>query len=138
MASQSLFDQISEMRVKFQGLYGHQKKLRALQNRCDVVPFQHNGYLILIKNLLRDGFLDHETARFLDHMVSKYFESEDYLNWAHKTRWLKGRMEDLRKQQEKPRLVQTDMFEMAKKRFSTPNIPVEILSKTQAPMRRAV
>ena len=132
----NLIDQVDTLKGKFRQLYIHQKMLRALENYDEAIQVQHNGYLSLIKRGWLDGFLDEETSHFLNHMISKKFAQEDYLNWTYKTRWLKKRMAEVQKEHAGPRSVQPDMFDAARKRMPIPNIPVGLLGKKAPNFRR--
>jgi hypothetical protein len=93
MSKDSLFDKISELKEKFKNFTVHKKKLNALDNYSQVVPFRHKDYLILIKKCMADGFLGEKEAEFLCYMLEKY--KLNFLDWSHKTFWLKDEMAKL-------------------------------------------
>jgi len=88
--SETLFDRPEEFKEKLNNFTVHKKKLYALNNYSEVVPFQHKHYLMLIKKCMEDGFLKEKEAEFLCYMVDKY--KLDFLNWSHRTPWLKKEM----------------------------------------------
>lgn len=90
MAFSYLFDKVEELKEKFNNFFSQRKKLKALENLSEVIPFKHNNYLKLIRNCMDEGFLDNKEADFLDHILDKY--EVNFLDWAHKTKWLKGEM----------------------------------------------
>ena len=124
MANTCLFDKVAELKEKFATFFQHRKKLKALENYSSAIPFQHRKYLYLIKNCMEDGFLHQEEAQFLDHMLKKY--EVNYLDWAHKTKWLKEQIATLTKAEPEP-IKQYVMFnEPAAPKY---NVPLEILNK---------
>lgn len=124
-----LFDKLEEFRDKFQHLYVHKKKVLALENLSQAVVFQHNDYLLLIKRCMRDGFLTVEENKFLVYLVGKYFSDRNFLDWTHRTPWLKQEMRRLSRANPKRTPVQQDLFNWNKLRdqhlrLTTPMIPV--------------
>lgn len=101
MNNATLFDRIEELKEKFCNFFQHRKKLKALENYSTVVPFHHKKYLYLIKNCMDDGFLEQKEAEFLDYMLTKY--EVNYLDWSHRTKWLKGEMHKLAEKHFKPK-----------------------------------
>jgi hypothetical protein len=93
MSSGYLFDNISDLNQKFKNFFCHKKKMHALDNYSNCAPFQHKDYLMLIKKCMADGFLGEREADFLCYMLDKY--TLNYLDWAHKTKWLKEEMAKL-------------------------------------------
>jgi len=95
--SDTIFDRIPELREKLNGFFQHRKKVSALDNYSSCAQFS------LIKRCLRDAFLDEKESGFLDYMLVKY--EIEYLDWAHKTRWLKAKMARMAlKQPETPQI----------------------------------
>lgn len=90
MEIDNLFEKIAELKVKFQHFYQHRKKITALDNHSSVVKFHHKSYLSLIKICMNEGFLGGEESQFLEFLLKKYEVS--YLDWSHKTNWLKKQM----------------------------------------------
>lgn len=93
MPSSYLFDQVPDLKEKFKQFFISRKKMQALDNYSSVAPFQHKDYLYLIKRCMNDGFLGEREADFLCYMLEKY--AVNFLDWAHKTNWLKGEMAKL-------------------------------------------
>jgi len=123
-----LFDKIEDFREKFQHLYVHKKKLLALDNLSQTIPFQHNDYLVLIKRCMREGFLSPEENSFLVYLIGKYFSDKNFLDWTHRTKWLKGEMRRLSKANPTRSPIQQDLFNWNKLREqikpATPVMPI--------------
>jgi hypothetical protein len=117
----TLFNKISDLKDKFYKFVGHTKKVRALENLSSVSHFNHKGYLALIKNCMNDGFLGEKESEFLGYMVSKYFSDKNFLDWSHKTPWLKEEMKKLTKKQENNTATALNLFD-EDKRFSLPSV----------------
>ena len=90
-----VFDMIEALKSKFKRFFYHKKKLMALENYAGVGTFKHKDYLILIKKCMADGFLGEHEASFLTYMVDKYFPDSNFLDWTHRTKWLKGEISRL-------------------------------------------
>lgn len=134
----TLLDNISVLKEKFKNFFLHKKKLQALENYSCAVPFQHKDYLLLIKRCMADGFLGEKEADFLCYMIEKY--EVNFLDWSHKTKWLKGEIERLaanyRKEQGVPQ--QMSMFDFSQLRPSmASNVPFELLAKQQGARQMA-
>jgi hypothetical protein len=137
MISVNFFDKIGELKEKFKRFFYHKKKLQALENISSVIPFQHKDYLILIKRCMDGGFLGEHEADFLSYMIDKYFSEQNFLDWTHKTRWLKGEILRLSGQFDEKQFKQMTMFDFDKAALPTPHIPVELLGSAQKrPYRR--
>ena len=126
MSSDTLFDKLTDLKGKFTGFWQHRKKVKALENYSSVAKFEHKPYLELVKKCMKDGFLDKIEADFLDHVLQKY--GANYLDWSHRTNWLKDKMESLKKESMpiKRALAIQEVFEFTN-RNSHINIPSEIL-----------
>lgn len=140
MRNTHLFDKVSELTEKFKHFFKHKKKLQALENYSEVVPFQHKDYLILIKRCMADGFLGDKEADFLCYMVDTYFSEKNFLDWTHRTKWLKGEINRLSACYQRPLAVQTEMFDWSKLDEKQPsNVPFELLAQhTKQQMARRV
>lgn len=123
-----IWEKIIDLKDKFRSFLFHRKKLRALENYSEVVPFHHRDYLLLIKRCMKDSFLGEKEADFLCYMSDKYFGEQNYLDWTHKTPWLKKEMARLASEQQQPTQVQLDMFGWNAFKNTTP-IPVELFAK---------
>lgn len=122
MKKGNLFEKITELKENFREFFQHRKKITALENFSASDQFHHKKYLVLVKSCLDDGFLEEQESDFLNHMLKKY--EINYLDWAHKTKWLKKRMREAKPRT--PRMVQGYFnFE------PTMNVPVEILNQGQ-------
>ena len=122
MKKVNLFDKITELKECFKEFFQHRKKITALENFSASDQFQHKKYLVLVKSCLEDGFLEEQESEFLSHMLKKY--ELNYLDWAHKTKWLKKKMKETKKKE--PRMVQTH-FDF----YTNLNVPVEIMNQGQ-------
>jgi hypothetical protein len=121
MTASSIFDKALELKEKFRKFFSSKKKLKALMNYDAVVPMKHKTYLNLIKRCSDDGFLGEKEADFLSYMIDLY--NIDYLDWSHKTKWLKGEIARLTRKDLERLPEQFDLFRDEKK-------PVPVLSKT--------
>lgn len=134
MQTQYLFDKVSDLKDKLKNLFTHKKKLKALDNYSEVVPFQHKDYLKLIKKCMADGFLADEEIAFLNYMIKKY--EVNYLEWSHKTKWLKQEMNRLANKYDKPRPVQGTFFDLDKVNIPMPeNVPLNAWIAKQKPQQ---
>lgn len=130
MSTLYLFDKVFELKEKFKKFFTHKKKMQALDNYSSVVPFQHKDYLLLIKKCMNDGFLGEKEADFLTYMLEKY--EVNFLDWSHKTRWLKGEMARLAAKYQEPQPVQTFMFDFDKlQQPMSAHVPFELLAQQQ-------
>jgi hypothetical protein len=128
MTSVAFFNQFSQLKEKFRNFFTHKKKVTALDNYSTVVPIKHKDYLVLIKKCLSSGFLGHKEADFLSYLIDKYFGEENFIDWTHRTRWLKSEMLRLSNELNKTLPVQQNLFDMSKFQTSRmPIVPVEIL-----------
>lgn len=93
METDNLFNKVADLQTKFADFFQHRKKLKSLENYSFSASFVHKNYLSLVKNCLNDGFLEEVESKFLDHMLKKY--ELNYLDWSHKTKWLKSQMRNL-------------------------------------------
>ena|ERR1700677_1044809 len=91
MATEYLWDKITDLKNRFKSFFQHKKKISALENFSQAAPFPHRKYLGLIKMCVNDGFLGDKESEFLDHMLDTC--RINYLDWAHKTPWLKKEIE---------------------------------------------
>lgn len=130
MPTTYLFDKISDLKEKFKNFFQHKKKMQALDNYSSVAPFQHKDYLVLIKRCMADGFLGEKEAEFLCYMLEKY--ELNYLDWSHKTNWLKGEMNKLSANypKEEARVAQLPLFDYDKlKATNAASVSFDMLSK---------
>lgn len=127
MNNNYLFEKVHELKEKITNLFLHRKKLKALENYSQIPNFKHINYLPLIKQCMLEGFLEEQEASFLDHMLNKY--EINYLDWSHRTKWLKNEMVRLSAPRKRPLFSQMDLFDASKKRSY--NVPLELLSSAQ-------
>lgn len=107
-----LFSKILELKDRFKRLFVQKKKLKALNNYAECGSFRHDNYLVLVKRCMDEGFLEQEEAGFLDHMLKKY--ELKFLDWSHKTKWLKGEMKRVAQETYRSKHKQTFLFDMSK------------------------
>ena len=124
MVKEYFFDKIGALKDRFKAFFQHKKKVTALENYAGADKFHHRNYLGLVKRCMSDGFLGDKESDFLDHILSVY--EINYLDWSHKTKWLKNQMIK-RKEGQKPLAEQVN-FDFDTPRTSTGmNIPTHIL-----------
>lgn len=133
MTKSYLFDKVSELKARFSSFFQHRKKIKALENYSEVGYFQHRNYLTLIKHCMNESFLEEQESLFLDHMLTKY--ELNYLDWAHRTKWLKGQMAEV---YARTRRDDPQMYIDFNKTASTPHIPFELMVEKANQHRRAV
>ena len=85
-----IFDKISQLKVKFKSFFVSRKKLKALENYSSCAPFKYRESLSLIKRCMEESFLNEKGVAFMDSMLDEYHVN--FLDWAHRTKWLKGEM----------------------------------------------
>lgn len=129
MSGETLFDRLEEFKEKLDNFVVHKKKLYALNNYSEVVPFQHKDYLILIKRCMADGFLGEREADFLCYMLEKY--KLDFLEWSHRTPWLKKEMSRLAANYvtEKPAVATQTLFDFAKIAHEKASLPFDLMAQ---------
>ena len=128
MSDGCLFDQIPNLKEKFKNFFNHKKKMHALDNYSSCTDFQHRDYVLLIKKCMADGFLGEREADFLCYMLEKY--ALNYLDWAHKTKWLKGEMSKMAancQKQEPKQIEQLPLFELP--RAKSASVHFEMFAK---------
>lgn len=82
----------NELKNKLYKDLTHEKKYKALNNYASCnLKFKHREYLPLLRRALDCGFLGEKEDEFLGYLIDRY--SLPYLDWAHKTNWLKNEME---------------------------------------------
>lgn len=123
-----LFDKVSEFTQKFKKSWCDRKKSQALDNYSSIAPFHHKGYLNLIKTCMNEGFLGDKESDFLDYMLDRY--NVNFLDWSHRTRWLKKEMAQMASQQ--PRLPKSEQafFDWDRQPTVSPvKIPVDLIAR---------
>lgn len=129
---ETLFDKATELKNKFKVFSSHKNKIKALENYSSVGAFTHANYLELMKECLSEGFLEEKESEFLNYMIQKY--ELKYLDWSHKTKWLKAHMNSLQEktQREKPAIEQQfDLFASRGMHIPKVHVPVELLIQQQ-------
>lgn len=129
------FDKINDIKDKFKRVFLAKKKISALENFSSCSEFHHKDYLVLIKRCLKDGFITDEESHFLGYMVDKY--EINFLDWAHKTKWLKQEIQDRRKTRDAYIHQQITIFDYLKP-SSRPEVPVGCLIASQGSAARGL
>lgn len=104
-----------DFKDKFTSFNAHSKKVRGLERFASVQPFPGDRYVPLFKQILKDGFLDQEEEKFLEHLINRI--ELDALGWAYKTPWIKSEMKRLKSFNERP------TFQLALPFDKKPSIP---------------
>jgi len=121
----SIFDKVSELKDSFKKVFQHKKKIKALENYSSSAKFSHADFLPLLKKCMEYGFVGQEESAFLEFLLNKY--QVKYLDWCHKTQWLKQKMEEMQKESRPEKCVQLTLFDKQRE-HATPEIPLEVLS----------
>jgi len=135
MHNLTLFDKVSELSDKFKSLFIQKKKVASLENFSSVAPFEHKTYLTLIKRCMGDGFLGEKESDFLNYMLDRY--EVNFLEWSHKTKWLKKEMARIAEENYKVNKVEQMTFNFDKKHQQiASNIPAHMLNNQKQNVRR--
>lgn len=110
------------LKNKLKRFWVHKKKLRALENFCFLGMFRHHKYLELVRGCMEEGFLQEKEEEFLDYMLTKY--ELNYLDWAHRTRWLNKEMVRVSKEREIKKIQQLQL-QLPKMTY---DVPVHLLN----------
>lgn len=122
MITTTVFDQIVDLKKKFQDAFVHKKQLKALQNYSYAaseliqnledanapMPFTKVKKLNLIKAAIDEGFLDEDDAWYLSRMLDKF--KLNFLDWCHKTKWLDQEMERIKSLRVIPEIEKLSLF----------------------------
>jgi len=105
-----------DLKDKFKAFFIAKKKLTALTNFSEAVPNSHRSYLTLLKKCANDSCLGEKEADFLTYMIDLY--EINYLDWSHKTNWLKAEIKARKAEARQARRAQLEMpmFDFDKKR----------------------
>ena len=117
----------------FKNLYekhiGHCRRIRAIEN-CSLVKkdeFEHMNYVKLIKECLKNEFIEKESIEYLEYILDRY--KIDFRVWAYRSPYVKRQImdSDLQKQKrQESRQINMNF-----------NVPLEILAQTQTtPIKR--
>lgn len=134
MRKELLFNKLSDLKEKFKSFFQHRKKVAALENFSVDSSFQHKNYLPLVKACMNEGFLGETESGFLDYMLNRY--EINYLDWAHKTKWLKRQMHEKAMKAMPP--IQAQVFFDFDKKRTPVHIPVELLATAKMPMGKRI
>jgi len=125
-----LWDKIVHLKNQFKSFFQHKKKIAALENFSQAAPFPHKKYLGLIKLCMNDGFLGDKEADFLDHMIDSC--RINYLDWAHKTPWLKR---EIQERSERNPFEEPLMFDFEKQTDLPTGVPLHLVGAAVSPAR---
>lgn len=136
MNTSYIFDRLLELKDKFKRFFVQRKKLQSLKNFSEATDFEHKPYLKLIDKCMQDGFLGEKEDDFLGYLLDRY--EINFLDWAHRTKWLKGEMKRIaarspKKQESKPEIRMAEqlfLFDIDAVRSSTPHVPTELLGRS--------
>ena len=136
MLTENLFDKVSYLKDRFKSFFVHKKKVAALENYASCMPVRYLDELRLIKLCMASRFLTEKGAAFLEEILDEH--QLVYLDWAHKTKWLKSQMA-ARKPKRTADPKQLMLFDLDSKRQSTPiDVPLELLAASQSRMAARV
>lgn len=121
----------NEFKDKFSSFFVHRKKVQALENYQEAVDFPGAKYIPILREILKDGFLDKEEESFLNYQIQKA-EICAY-TWAHKTKWVKT--EILRMKFHTPRKPDRQIYFDFDKPRAAVAVPLEILGKGKSDKR---
>lgn len=109
MKGEQIFERISELKEKFRDFFQQRKQMTALENHALVKEFTDAEQEVFsaIKYCMKGSFLEDEDADWMARKLNRL--QINYLDWAHKTKWLKQQIE-AGKAPKKPVVVQT-MFD---------------------------
>lgn len=134
MITSYIFDKVQDLKDKFKRFFVQRKKLQSLKNFSEATDFEHKPYLKLIDKCMQDGFLGEKEDDFLGYLLDRY--EINFLDWSHKTKWLKGEMKRLSSSKAKrapaPEAAlpkQLFLFDIDAVRNQTPHVPTELLSR---------
>lgn len=116
-------EKLNFLKNKFTGFFVNKKKLSALENYSSVAPFRYQKSLYLIKDAMEEGFLNEKGASFMNSMLDEYEIS--FLDWAHKTRWLKKKMKSM--VSSKPKPIDPQIYFDFEKKLLSPSVPVSLI-----------
>lgn len=132
MSSTCLFEKVTELKESFKKSFIHRKKHKSLKTYSEVVdlPEEQTAAMSLLEYKMKSGFLSDKLASFLDVFLE---ENEiNFLDWSHKTKWLKNKIQEMKKDQVLAKTVQLTMFDYPQmKQYAAPHVPFELLAKMQ-------
>ena len=136
MSINKYFNFVDTFKNKLSSLNEQLKKLKALKNYGEATDFKHRNYVLLLETCTQDHFLTTVEENFLNYMVQKYHL--DYLEWCHKTPWLKNHMRLIQthRQVKAPVIYQPSLFDLTvAHRSSLPVAMVEKMNRKPLGMR---
>lgn len=106
MANTAFLDNIPELKNKFDKLHVHKKKIKAIEIYTDVQPInqQDKDYFEILKRCVKRGFPTEMHEQLIKFLLDEYHVN--FLEWSHRTKWLKQKMNKMREENRKPQYVQ--------------------------------
>jgi len=122
MLGEQIFERIADLKEKFKEFFQQRKQMTALQNHSMVKRFTDSEQEVFgaIKYCMKGSFLEDEDAEWITKKLDRL--QINYLDWAHRTKWLKEKIES-----EKPKhaeIYQTffDFAKTSQNLYIPPNI----------------
>lgn len=134
MQNENYFQKVVYLKERFADFFQHRKKLAALENHGQVrvfsVPETH--MLSTIKVCMKGAFLEEEDVEWMTKKLNKLHLN--YLDWAHKTKWLK---QEIASKQSKKVQTEQATFDFAPKEIPV-QVPVNLLQVMKSALRARV
>ena len=124
MEKENLFEKATLLKERFTTLFQQKKKVKALENYSEAEPVVYREELKLIKLCMTNRFLSRKGAEFLEELLDEHQLS--YLEWAHRTKWLKAQIAGKRS---KRAALQQTFFDFETK---TLNMPINLINPAKA------
>jgi hypothetical protein len=119
-----------EFKKRFNVFVQHKKKIKALENLDSTGNFHKQTELHLLKKCLQKGFLSEKAEAFLEELLDEC--QINYLEWFHKTKWLKSEMERLSNQKSDLHKDQM-LFDFDKEQeIPSQNVPLNLLKNKKS------
>lgn len=120
---------------RYKGFRIQRKKHKALTNYSSCAPFGYADYLKILGKILKDSLPTGEEMAFLDYLLTK--AGIVYLDWAHKTRWLKKEMSRVRRKHNITVSKQLGLFvDYDKKAKVSTAMPTHLLPSTKSSLSK--
>lgn len=128
MTSEKIFGKISDLKQKFKNFFQQRKQIAALENYSRVKKFSVAETVVMdtIKFCMKGQFLEEEDNKWIQGKLKRI--EINYLDWSHRTRWLKQEIEKRKVDQPAPVSHQPYSFD---REFPQLQIPIELLIENQ-------
>lgn len=126
MKGEQIFEKMSELKEKFRDFFQQRKQMTALENHSCVQHFNSAEQEVfeVIKYCMKGSFLQDEDAEWISRKLNRL--QINYLDWAHKTKWLKEQIET-GKEKRKPVTAQS-VFDFIAAQKLPVQVPTELLT----------